>query len=308
MTYHGRNFACFTKREGITVDDLVSRCRVIVAKVTAIEGWPLSTDDQGELARSSARHLLDGATDAEIETVVRNYYHDGPLYEMMSRRGQREGHDYWDSYRQGFARLAIRKGVDFADCEDVANEAVGQALKAFSQFAFRGSLDAWLYRIAVNACNDWHKRRSRRAAIDTPLPPTDNPEDDAIHSLPAPTSERPEETILEDERQLILRTTLERMLSDRDLLILHYSFVEVERLDQQTGQPRPWNDNEIARLVGLAPASIPTIRKRIVQRLASDPDLKEVMIQMFGPAWFVDRSHPVRKQRRQASDHFGQGK
>lgn len=119
-----------------------------------VEGWPLTAVDQAELARAAARYLSAGATNAEIEIVVRNYYQDGSLYEMMTQRGHQQGEDYWESYRRGFIKLAVKKGVDFADCEDMANEAISQAVKAFAQFAFRGSLNAWLYRIAANACND----------------------------------------------------------------------------------------------------------------------------------------------------------
>lgn len=297
-THHGAKCIRLPYRETIpAVNDFETRCLVIVTNVATTEGWPLSADDLGALVRAIGRHVSENANRAEIEVVVRNYYQDGPLFEMMSRRGYQEGEDYWESYRQGFARLAARRGVDYADCEDVANEAIAQALRAFSQYAFRGPLNAWLYRIAINVCNDWHKRRLRRAAVEAPLSTTEDPEKDVINSPLAPSSERPEEVLLHDERRLILQTTLERLLSDRDLLILHYTFIETEYIDDRTGQPRPWTDADIARLVGLAPASIPTIRGRVLRRLGEDPHLKEIMAQLLGPKWFIDRARPVRKRR-----------
>ncbi|MBX7232910.1 MAG: sigma-70 family RNA polymerase sigma factor [Caldilineales bacterium] len=287
------------------MNDLENRCLASVVRLTVSENWPLSAVDQTELARATWRYLSAGATDAEIETVVRNYYQDGPLYEIMSQRRYREGDDYWESYRRGFVKLAVKRGVDFTQCEDVANEAIAQALKAFSQYTFRGSLNAWLYRIAANVCNDWHSDRKRRAIVIPPSTAENTEEEDVTQSLPAPLSEQPDETILQDERHLILETTFSRLLTNRDLSILHYSFIETEYLDEQTRQPRPWNDADIARLVGLAPASIPKIRQRIVQRLAKNPELKEMMIQLLGPEWFTGRAHPVRKGRRQESDQYG---
>ncbi len=136
---------------------------------------------------------------------------------------------------------------------------------------------------------------------------TEDAEEDVIESLPAPSSAQPDETILRGEHLLILETTFERLLTHRDLLILHYSFVETKYLDAQTGQPRPWNDADIAQLVGLAPASVPKIRERIVQRLAKNLELKEIMTQLFGPDWFTGRTHPVRKRGKHRSDQYGQG-
>lgn len=82
--------------------DLHRGCLPFVANVATKQRWLLFGDEQSELTCVAARYLKSEATDSEIELVVYNYYHDGPMYEMMRQHGNREGEDYWASSRQGF--------------------------------------------------------------------------------------------------------------------------------------------------------------------------------------------------------------
>ena len=86
---------------------------------------------------------------------------------------------------------------------------------------------------------------------------------------------------------MLLDITLRRLLSHRDVLILRYSFFERYGIEETNGVRRvfQWTDERIAQQVGLAPSSVPTIRKRILKRLRSNPELVRLVKEIFGPDW-----------------------
>jgi len=64
--------------------------------------------------------------------------------------------------RPGLVRLCSSMvGAD--EAEDVVQDVYVVARQRLDQLTDRGALEAWLKRIAVNRCYDWHRRRRRLA-------------------------------------------------------------------------------------------------------------------------------------------------
>ncbi len=200
---------------------------------------------------------------------------------MMLEASDPQGDACWGHHRNRFVVLAGLRGIDPAERDDVANEAISRARKFLRQFSFRGPLAAWLNRIALNACNTWHRQRALHNARISLLPEPAGDEEVSVESLAVTWDETPEAALLASERSTVLDATLARLLSQRDLLILRHSFIETQYIDPQTQQPHPWRDQDIARLVGLAPASIPKTRERILTRLAGNIELRAVVEDLF---------------------------
>ena len=58
--------------------------------------------------------------------------------------------------------LCYRLTGSMEDAEDLAQETFVQAFKNLAEFRAEANASSWLYRIAVNCCLNWRKRRQRQ--------------------------------------------------------------------------------------------------------------------------------------------------
>lgn len=73
-------------------------------------------------------------------------------------------------YRGRLQSFFRRRGVDAADCEDLAQE-VFLRLAQQSELAGVRHVEAYLYRVAANVLTDWHRRSHvRGAGLHDPIP------------------------------------------------------------------------------------------------------------------------------------------
>lgn len=63
-----------------------------------------------------------------------------------------------DMYREPLYRLAYRM-VGAIDAEDVVQEIFVKIFRGLPQFRETARLNTWIYRIAVNACYEWNRKR-----------------------------------------------------------------------------------------------------------------------------------------------------
>ena len=73
--------------------------------------------------------------------------------------------DQLEEHRVALTRYCQWK-LGSPDAEDAVQETFVRALHAVHQFEGRGTLQAWLYRIATNVCTDMLERRKRSCKPD----------------------------------------------------------------------------------------------------------------------------------------------
>ena len=76
-----------------------------------------------------------------------------------------------DQSRRLLVSVVYRQGLDWAEAEDVAQEAFVRAWLALPRYKPSvGSWRAWLCRIAINLAIDFHRRRKPQVSLDDELP------------------------------------------------------------------------------------------------------------------------------------------
>src|SRR6266480_2723612 len=91
------------------------------------------------------------AMDDENSRVVRSRNGDHQAFETLIRNYQRMIHS-----------LCFRMTGSLADAEDLAQETFIHAYEHLASFRAEARFSSWLYRIAMNQCLNWRKRKARR--------------------------------------------------------------------------------------------------------------------------------------------------
>ena len=90
------------------------------------------------------------ATDDDRRRIVESQNGDHGAFEALIREHQRMIHS-----------LCYRMSGSLADAEDLAQETFIHAYQHLDAFRAEARFSSWLYRIAVNQCLNWQKRRQR---------------------------------------------------------------------------------------------------------------------------------------------------
>jgi RNA polymerase sigma-70 factor (ECF subfamily) len=116
-------------------------------------------------------------------------------------------------YRRALEVHCYRMLGSIHDAEDIVQDALLRAWRAFGRFEHRSSVETWLYRIATNACLDELERRPRR----TVEPYPDSRLEDADTSISDPAARY----ALHEGMELAFLTAIQRLPGrQRAILIL----------------------------------------------------------------------------------------
>jgi RNA polymerase sigma-70 factor (ECF subfamily) len=140
----------------------------------------------GILERAGAESLSDE------EIVARVKAGDTALYEIIMRR-----------YNQRLYRVAVAVLRDYAEAEDVIQEAYVSAYQHLDQFAGRSAFPTWLTRIAVHEALRRIRLRNRNVSLDDV-----GDDGEALMNDVAETSPNPEQNASRTELSQLLEETV----------------------------------------------------------------------------------------------------
>lgn len=156
-------------------------------------------------------------------------------------------------YRRRVYGICFRYFGDAADAEDAAQDAFVAVLRRAHTFQGTSSFSTWMYRVAVNACNDLARKRGRRPR-----------RSDADVSTLADELASPDDLMGRRELSMVLEKALAQLDADtRAAIVLH----DVQGVPYQ----------DIAERLGMAVGTVKSRIHRGHSRLAvlltvSDPD------------------------------------
>jgi RNA polymerase sigma-70 factor (ECF subfamily) len=153
---------------------------------------------------------------------------DTPELVRRARDGDRQALETlvarYDRYVFGVALLTLG---DRAEAQDAAQEALLKALRGLKGFKGESAFHTWLYRVTVNTCRDFQRRRSRRR--ETPLE----------EAPPLVTADGPLQATLDHERrQAVWRAVQALEPALREAVVLRYYLdMSGAEIAQVTGAP-----------------------------------------------------------------------
>ncbi len=113
--------------------------------------------------------------------------------------------------------LAYRMLGNADDAEDAVQETFLEAFKSLHSFEHRSKFSTWLYRVAINTCQQWLRRAdSRRRTLNQYIE-----QNHGVHANS--TSELPDEVAMKNERNAALQEAISKLPEkQRTVIILFY--------------------------------------------------------------------------------------
>jgi RNA polymerase sigma factor (sigma-70 family) len=124
-----------------------------------------------------------------------------------------------DRYRDAIYFMLLKMVNNTSDAEDLTIEAFGKAFKNLEQYAPNFAFSTWLFKIATNNCIDFiRKKKANTVSLDQ----NDDDSDKASTDIMASVLD-PEEAMIKDQKQSILRNIVSRLKPRyRKLIELRY--------------------------------------------------------------------------------------
>lgn len=166
---------------------------------------------QMELEQVATAAPLELRAAVEIEFIERLRRGEAAAFEQLV--AERSGEIYG---------LLFRLTENSEEARDLTQETFLRAFQSIGRFRGEADLRTWIYRIAINqARNRWRWWRRRRREATVSLDATQGQSKQALITTLAEPSENPEQRTLAHERELALRSALQKVGSSyRETVIL----------------------------------------------------------------------------------------
>ena len=174
-------------------------------------GEPIALHGQMELEQVAPATVVEARPQVEAQFIERLKRGDALAFEKLVH--ERSGEIYG---------LLYRLTENGEEARDLTQETFLRAFQSIGHFRGDSDLRTWIYRIAINqARNRWRWWRRRRRDATVSLDSTASESGQAVGATLAETSDNPEQQTLAHEREMVLRSALQRVgRAYRETLIL----------------------------------------------------------------------------------------
>ena len=123
----------------------------------------------------------------------------------------------FESHKDRVYSIALRYAGNSAAAMDIAQDTFLRLLSNIQQFRGEASFDSWLYRLVVNSCLDYHRRRRRF------LPLLGDALDEALDRFHAPRESALHELLLEEQQERVQQVVAQLPEEQRIVVVLRYT-------------------------------------------------------------------------------------
>jgi RNA polymerase sigma-70 factor (ECF subfamily) len=123
----------------------------------------------------------------------------------------------FETHKDRVYSIALRYAGDSAAAMDIAQDTFVKLLAGIRQFRGEASFESWLYRMVVNSCLDYHRKRRRllpllEDGLDQALEVFRGPRDSALHDL-----------LREEQQQRVQQVVAQLPEEQRIVVVLRYT-------------------------------------------------------------------------------------
>lgn len=139
---------------------------------------------------------------------------------------------------------------DQEDARDLVQEILIKAYNSLSSFKAEARFSTWLYRVAVNSCIDWTRRRRTRQNVIATI--YDYEEGSAFDSLIL-EEDGPEGLLLRQEHQESIRNAIDHLpeIYKTVLILYYFEELQVQEISSILDCPRKTVETRLYRAKGL---------------------------------------------------------
>ena len=123
----------------------------------------------------------------------------------------------FETHKDRVYSIALRYAGDSAAAMDISQDTFVKLLSSIQQFRSDASFESWLYRLVVNSCLDYHRRRRRF------LPLLDEALDTAIEKFRAPRESALHDLLREEQEERVQQVVAQLPEDQRIVVVLRYT-------------------------------------------------------------------------------------
>jgi RNA polymerase sigma-70 factor (ECF subfamily) len=139
------------------------------------------------------------------------------VIEACQRGDQEAFRVLFDTHKDRVYSIALRYAGDSATAMDIAQDTFLKLLSSIQQFRGEASFESWLYRLVVNACLDYHRKRRRF------LPLLEDGFEQALDIFRGPRESALNDLLREEQEERVQQVVAQLPEEQRIVVVLRYT-------------------------------------------------------------------------------------